>query len=197
MEKRTATWLAQAGPPLVFLPLLGAALDIAWMGLWIGGAIAAAISVISLLIGLAKASSQPAPPARGLFRWETMTRPLLTILIVTSAAGLAAFEHDRAEHYMTVIAGQAQESCRGDKQCPSGPDGWATDGKSAHKTYARWQYTYFANPARDEFGLWVKVGANVERCAHGGVEPELTIWVAEQCRLDWKERKLFSDRLAP
>jgi hypothetical protein len=162
--------IQQVGPPLLLLPLFIASFDATWLFVWIAGVISALISVASLLTLIVRNDA-----GGRFFRWETMTRPLLTILIVSGAYGAGLMVQADSERYAKELLAALQRACKEQGRCPAAPEGWQLDERYAqgdHRrvrmTHGHWSFTYVTNPERSEFELWIQKAAEVAKCAHGG-----------------------------
>lgn len=162
--------IQQVGPPLLLLPLFMASFDATWLFVWIAGVISVLISAFSLLTLMVRNDA-----GGRFFRWETMTRPLLTILIVSGAYGVGLMVQASSERYAKGLVAALQRACKEQGRCPAAPEGWQLDGRYAqgdHRrvraTHGHWSFIYVTNPERSEFELWIRKATEVEKCAHGG-----------------------------
>lgn len=160
----------QVGPPLLLLPLFMAPFNELGLVLWMVGVLAALISVPSLLIMMVRKGM-----GGRLFRWETMTRPLLTILIVSGAFMVGLMVQADSDRYAQKLVAALQRACKEQGRCPDAPEGWQLDARYAqgdHRrvraTHGHWNFTYVTNPERSEFELWIRKAAEVSKCFHGG-----------------------------
>lgn len=174
------TLIQQVGPPLLLLPLFIASFDATWLFVWIAGVISALISVSFLLTIMVRNGV-----GGRFFRWETMTRPLLTILIVSGAFGVGLVVQADSERYAHELVTVLQRACKKQGRCPVAPEGWQLDERYArgdHRrvraTHGHWIFTYVTNPKRNEFELLIYKAKEVEKCAHGGSLIALSEWDA-------------------
>lgn len=181
MTVQTLVFMRQVGPPLLLLPLFVASLDVTWLVAWMLGGMAALISVItlgSLLIATGRKERAFS------FKRETMTRPLLTVLIVSAAWGVASLTEANADRYGTQLIATLQHACKQQGQCPVMPEGWRQHGKYAQGKHGHWVFTYVTNPARSEFGLVIHKNWETERCVYGGNSIELIELGSVHCLSD-------------
>ena len=159
---------SQILPPLLLLPLFMVPFDEGGIVLWMIGLLAVLISTLSLLVRMARREERVYP-------WETMPRPLLTILIVCGAFGVGLLVQADSKRYVQELAAALQRACMEQARCPDAPDGWQLDERYApgdHRrirtTRGHWHLTYITSPERDEFELWIRKATEVEICIHGG-----------------------------
>lgn len=122
-----------------------------------------------------------------------MTRPLLTILIVSGAYGAGLMVQTDSERYAKELVAALQRACKEQGRCPAAPEGWQLDERYAQgdrrrvrATHGHWSFTYVTNPERSEFELWIQKTAEVAKCAHGGSSIALSEWDSLFCASDTK-----------
>lgn len=171
--------IRQITPPLLLLPLFDASFDVSGLFWWMIGIPAAAISLFTLLLGISRTEAgQPT------IRWETMLRPVLTILIASSAFCVGLLVQSNTEQYVIELASSLQRACKDKGRCPAAPDGWRTEGKFSHSAKGHWRLTYVANSSSSEFGLRVNKGRDNELCIHGGSSIALSEIKSIHCSSD-------------
>ena len=178
LARLTIIPVSQILPPLLLLPLFMAPFDELGIVLWMIGLLAALISILSLLVRMARKEERVYP-------WETMPRPLLTILIVSGAFGVGLVVQADSERYAHELVTVLQRACKEQGRCPVAPEGWQLDKRYArgdHRrvraTHGHWSFTYVTNPKRSEFEVWIHKAKEVEKCAHGGSLIALSEWDA-------------------
>lgn len=181
MTVQPLIFMRQVAPPLLLLPLFVASFDVTWLVAWMLGGMAALLSVITLGSRLITAGRSERAFA---FKPATMTRPLLTVLIVPAALAVASLTEANADRYGIQLIAALQHVCKQQGQCPVVPEGWRQQGKYALGKHGHWDFTYVTNPARSEFGLVIHKNWETERCIYGGTSIELIELGSVQCRSD-------------
>ena len=187
------TLASQTLPPLLLLPLFVMPLDSPSLILWIISGIAAIYSLLSLLSSLfrliRKNKTADLPPF-----WNVYLRSSLTLGLFVAAIGALAVKSSLAERYTTGLVSALQSSCRAQGRCPTEPEGWQRDGRSARSIYGYWHFIYITNDTRDEFALRIIKATENEICVYGGAKVALREVSSVQCpdtkgdKPKWAER---------
>lgn len=167
--------LGQFLPPLLLLPLFAAPLDATTIIYWMTCAVASFISAFNLLARIGK------PDAGG---WNTALRPLLTIALYVAAVATAFAVDAAAGRHADALAQALQRTCQERGRCPDAPEGWRVEGKYARATYGHWKFTYVTNAPKNEFGLWIYMRNEDEKCIHGGSTVPLSEKLSVYCKSD-------------
>ena len=175
--------LSQILPPLLLLPLFVMPWDVTGLFYWIVCGIAALIALFNLL-GSLSGLRRPDPTASHLAAWQANLRPLLTIAIFTVAVASGFAVEASTNRYAEELASRLQRSCKEQGRCLPAPEGWRAEGKYAHSDYGHWKFTYVTNADQSEFGLWIYMRNEVEKCIHGGSTINLSEVRSVYCRSD-------------
>lgn len=158
--------LSQILPPLLMLPLFVVPWDL-YLLYWIICGLAALIA-LSNLLGSLSGLKRSNPSASYLPAWNVNLRSLLTVVIFTVAVA-AGFAVERASgRYAEELAARLQRACKERGRCLHAPEGWRAQGNSARSNYGHWSFTYVTNAEQSEFGLWIHMRNEAEKCIHGG-----------------------------
>jgi len=164
--------ISQVLPPLLLLPLFMFPWDL--------------ILIYWIVCGVAALSALSNLSTKRALGWKENLRSLLTVAIFAAAFATGFVVESASGRYAEELASRLQRECKDQGRCPSAPEGWLMDGKLARSSYGHWTFTYVTNAEQSEFGLWIHMHNEVEKCIHGGSTISLSEVRSLFCKSDPK-----------
>lgn len=146
--------ISQVLPPLLMLPLFMFPWDL--------------ILIYWIVCGIAALSALSNLSARRLLGWKANLRSLLTVTVFAAAVAAGFAIEAASSRYAEELASHLQRACKERGRCLPAPEGWRVQGNLARSNHGHWTFTYVTNAEQSEFGLWVHMHNEVEKCIHGG-----------------------------
>ncbi len=178
------TVVSQILPALLMLPLFVIPWDLGFL-YWIVCGFATLIALFNLL-GSLSGLRAPNPSASLIPVWKANLRPLLTIAIFFAAVAVAFAVEAASGRYAEELALRLQSACKERGRCLTVPEGWRMEGKYARSNYGHWTFTYVTNAEQNEFGLWIHMHNEHEKCIHGGSAIRVSEVISLFCNSDPK-----------
>lgn len=146
--------ISQVLPPLLMLPLFMFPWDL--------------ILIYWIVCGVAALSALSNLSARRPLRWKANLRSLLTVTIFAAAVAAGYAVEAASSRYAEELTASLQRACKERGRCLAVPEGWRVQGNLARSNHGHWSFTYVTNAEQSEFGLWIHMHNEVEKCIHGG-----------------------------
>jgi hypothetical protein len=172
-------FLNQLLPPLLLAPLISTPVDFPVFLFWLIGAICLLISIVSAVIRLLGIGFGAASKRRE--RLLHLIRPMLTIVIVSTAHICVQHSMYLAEHQAAVVGDSVQREARRTGSYPETLANWQLRGwdDEKHSTKelgwtAEYRATYRRYPAGDGFTITLHVDMDTSMVVSGSVKEELS-----------------------
>jgi len=146
--------ISQVLPPLLMLPLFMFPWDL--------------ILIYWIVCGMAALSALSNLSARRVLGWKANLRSLLTVTIFAAAVAAGFAVEAASSRYADELTASLQRACKERGRCLAVPEGWRAQRNLARSNHGHWTFTYVTNVEQSEFGLWVHMHNEVEKCIHGG-----------------------------
>lgn len=172
MTRSLVWWLKQVVPPLFLLPLAITPPDLPMAIFWIIGALACAISLISLVRMLIRSRQL------GRSAFEPAVRPVLTIVFMLIAYISIQITLAKATDFSRKTAQDIQQKCRTEKACPASISGWDPRRDAfASETYAgalaKYRVLYGVSRDQKQFTIFLRQSIGSGLYFTSGVDEEL------------------------